>query len=183
MAKLYAQVESDIVEQCASSQRGTEVCWPHATTVRVQRRLLPGTQLTYLLTYLLAGEVTPWWTPSVLWRCWLGGRKGIRPVKHLSGGVLTWLSVWSKVQTCIYGQLMPLPLTVSCFSKIVIAFTFLVPAHPGSPGQRAVKRVCVCFFLRYLFACDHSFTFCDFDTVAFLIISTVVAHRRLMVIS
>jgi len=41
-------------------------------------------------------------------------------------------------------QLMSLPLTVSCFSKIQIGFTFLVPAYPGSPGQRAVKRVCVC---------------------------------------
>jgi len=41
-------------------------------------------------------------------------------------------------------QLMPLPLTVSCFSKIQIGFTFLVLAHPGSPEQRAVKRVCVC---------------------------------------
>jgi len=40
-------------------------------------------------------------------------------------------------------QLMPLPLTVSCFSKIQIGFAFLVPAHPGSPGKRAVKRVCV----------------------------------------
>ena len=40
-------------------------------------------------------------------------------------------------------QLMPLPLTVSCFSKIHIGFTFLVPAHPGSPGKRAVKWVCV----------------------------------------
>ena len=33
---------------------------------------------------------------------------------------------------------MPLPLTVSCFSKIQIGFTFLVPAHPGSPGKRDV---------------------------------------------
>ena len=41
-------------------------------------------------------------------------------------------------------QLMPLPLTVSCFNKIQIGFTFLVLAHPGSPGQRAIKRVCVC---------------------------------------
>ena len=41
-------------------------------------------------------------------------------------------------------QLMPLPLTVSCSSKIQIGFTFLVPGHPGSPGQRAVKRVCYC---------------------------------------
>ena len=38
--------------------------------------------------------------PPVLWRCWLGGRKGIRPVKKLSGGVLAWLSVWSEVHTC-----------------------------------------------------------------------------------
>ena len=43
-------------------------------------------------------------------------------------------------------QLMPLPLTVSCFSKIQIGFTFLVPAHLGSPGKRAVKRVCVCVY-------------------------------------
>ena len=41
-------------------------------------------------------------------------------------------------------QLMPLPLTVSCCSKLQVGFTFLVPAYPGSPGQTAVKRVCVC---------------------------------------
>jgi len=45
-------------------------------------------------------------------------------------------------------QLMPLPLTVSCFSEIQTGFTFLVSAHPGSPGKRAVKRVCV--LLTYL---------------------------------
>jgi len=45
-------------------------------------------------------------------------------------------------------QLMPLPLTVSCFSKIQAGFAFLVPAHPGSPGKRAVKRVCVCACVR-----------------------------------
>jgi len=40
-------------------------------------------------------------------------------------------------------QLMTFPITVSCFSKIQIGFTFLVPAHLGSPGKRAVKCVCV----------------------------------------
>jgi len=46
-------------------------------------------------------------------------------------------------------QLMLLPLAVSCFSKIQIGFTFLVLAHPGSPGQRAVKcvRACVCVYV------------------------------------
>ena len=40
-------------------------------------------------------------------------------------------------------QLMPLSLTVCCVSKIQIGFAFLVPAHLGSPGEMAVKRVCV----------------------------------------
>ena len=62
----------------------------------------------------------------------------------VSDGVLAWLSVWSEVQTCIR------PSWCHCHSlslasvKTQIGFAFLVPAHPGSPGQRAVKRVCVC---------------------------------------
>jgi len=43
--------------------------------------------------------------------------------------VLAWLSVWSEVQ--YMAQLMSLPLTVSCFSKIQTGFTFQVPVHPG----------------------------------------------------
>jgi len=41
-------------------------------------------------------------------------------------------------------QLMPLSLAVFCSSIIQIGFTFLVPAHLGSPRQRAFKHVCVC---------------------------------------
>jgi len=58
---------------------------------------------------------------SALTLGWAAGRAS--GLKKQSGGVLTWLFVWSKVQ---------------------IGFTFLVPAHPGSPGQMSVKRVCVC---------------------------------------
>ena len=47
-------------------------------------------------------------------------------------------------------QLMPLPLTVSCFSKIQIGFTFLVPAHPGSPGKEPLNG-CVCVYVSYYF--------------------------------
>jgi len=42
---------------------------------------------------------------------------------------------------------MPLPLTVSCFSKIQIGFTFLAAAHPGSPRKRAIKRVLLLLLL------------------------------------
>ena len=80
----------------------------------------------------------------MLWHCWLGSRKGIRPLK-------TWV-VGAGMVICLergadlhMAQLMPLSVTVSCFSKIHISFTFLVPADPGSPGQRAVKRMCVSF--------------------------------------
>jgi len=52
-------------------------------------------------------------------------------------------------------QLIPLPLTVSCFSKIQIGFTSLVPAHPGSPGKRAVKRVCVCVCVVHFYVSTH----------------------------
>jgi len=90
--------------------------------------------------------------PSVLWRCWLGSRKGIRPAayKKLSGAVLAWLSDWSEVQTCTW------PSRCHCHSlslasvKSPIGFSFLVPAHLGSPGQRAVKRVCVTFTIKIL---------------------------------
>jgi len=42
-------------------------------------------------------------------------------------------------------QLMSLPLTVSCFSKTQTGFTFLVPAHSGSPGKGSLNG-CVCVF-------------------------------------
>jgi len=43
-------------------------------------------------------------------------------------------------------ELMPLPLTVSRFSEIQTGFAFLIPADPGSPGQRAINWVCVCVY-------------------------------------
>ena len=65
-------------------------------------------------------------------------------------------------------QLMPLPLTGSCFSKIQIDFTFLVPAHLGSPGKRAVKRVCVIglmYSILFVYACVYYYCLQCFDAV------------------
>jgi len=58
------------------------------------------------------------------WGCWRGYLSGARCR-------LTWHMA----------QLMPLP------------FPFLVPPHPGCPGKRAIKRVCVhaCVYVNYKF--------------------------------
>jgi len=61
---------------------------------------------------------------------------------------------------------------VSCFSKIQIGFTFLVPAHLGSPGPRAAKRVCVC--VATVFACI--FTHCSLSPVQQM--KRVQSHQR-----
>jgi len=81
--------------------------------------------------------------PSVLWRCWLGGRKGIQPAKKTEWWVAGMVICLEWRADVHMAQLMPLPLTVCCFSKIQIGFTFLVLAHLGSPGKRAVKQLCV----------------------------------------
>jgi len=71
----------------------------------------------------------------------LGGRKGhpaCKITQWWSAGVVICLERGADLHMA---QLMSLPLTVTCFSRIQIGFAFLVPAHPGSPGQRAVKPV------------------------------------------
>ena len=89
------------------------------------RRSAHNTHCEYIYCHVL---------PSVLWRCWLDGRKGIWSVKTewWGAGVVACLERGADLHMA---QLMPLPLTVSCFSKILIGFTFLVPAHLGSPGK------------------------------------------------
>jgi len=54
-------------------------------------------------------------------------------------------------------QLMPLPFTVSCFSKIQIGLTFLVPAHPCCPRQRGYTGVCLSVLSYFMMSSkDHS---------------------------
>ena len=69
------------------------------------------------------------------------GHPACKKTEWWGAGVVICLERGADLHTA---KLMPLPLTVSCFSRIKIGFTFLVPAHPGGPGQRAVKRVYVC---------------------------------------
>jgi len=89
--------------------------------------------------------------PSVLWRCWLGSRKGIQPVKKLSGGVLAWLSDWSNVQTCILVWLSwchchSLSLA-SVKSRLVLPFWYWLTRIVPDKG---LLNGCVCVY-RYLY--------------------------------
>jgi len=64
----------------------------------------------------------------------VGWQEGHTACKNVSGGVVCGMVVCVERGADLrIAQLMPLPLTVSCFTKIQI----------GTPGQRAVKRVCV----------------------------------------
>jgi len=86
--------------------------------------------------------------PSVLWRCWLGGRKGIRPVKNWAVGC------WSGYLSGVRCRLAYVPVDATATHCLLLqwnqdwfyGFTFLVPAHLGSPGKRAVKRVCSLYY-------------------------------------
>jgi len=72
---------------------------------------------------------------------WQEGHPACKKTEWWGAGMVICLDRGADLHTA---QLMPLPLTVSCFSKIQIGFTFLVSAYSGSPGKRAVKQVCVC---------------------------------------
>ena len=77
---------------------------------------------------------------------WAAGRaSGLKKNEWWGAGVVICLERGAYLHMA---QQMPLPLTVSCFSKIQVGFTFLEPAHRGSPGKRAVKHVCVCVLIR-----------------------------------
>jgi len=93
-----------------------------------------------LVLLLVCGRLD---VPLVLWYCWLGGRKGIQPVKNREVGC--WCGCLSEARCRLaYG-----PADATATHCLLLQynpgwFYFLVPAHLGSPGKRAVKRVCVC---------------------------------------
>ena len=86
--------------------------WYRPTWVVWNKRPLNDCVCVFFICYL----------PSVLRCCWLGGRKGIRPVKTewWDAGMVICLERGANLHMA---QLMPLPLTVSCFSKIQIFFS------------------------------------------------------------
>jgi len=98
---------------------------------------------------------------SVLWHCWLGGRKGIRPVKILSDGVLVWLSVWGEVQICVWPSWCHCHLSLaSVKSRLVLPFWYQLTWVVPDKIQRAVNScssshsiIAVSDVIRSLFFC------------------------------
>ena len=107
--------------------------------------LLPALSVSYFLSILIYSiyKLSTDWAFSALILL-VGRQEG-----HLASKKTEWWGAGMVI--CLQrgadlhmAQLMPLPLTVSCFSKIQIGFTFVVPAHPGGPRKMAIKCVCVC---------------------------------------
>ena len=115
---------------------------------------------------------------TVLWRCWLGGRKGILPVKKMpvkknarwDAGVVICLERGADLHTV---QLMPLPLTVSCFSKIqsklVLPFWYqLTWVVPDKGPLNGCVCVCTVFCSTALFKVNKcTCTLCPNKTLTF----------------
>ena len=92
---------------------------------RLLTAYLPLSQTLYIICIPLRGAFS---ALTLL----VGRQEGHPACKKLSAGMVICLERGADLHMA---QLMPLPLTVYCSSKIQIGFTFLVPAHPGSPGQ------------------------------------------------
>ena len=92
--------------------------------------------------------------PSVLWHCWLGGRKGVRPVIKLSGGVLAWLFVLSDGQICIWPSWChchSLSLA-SVKSRLVLPFWYRLTRIVSEKGPlNGCVCVCVCLYVVVLY--------------------------------
>ena len=97
--------------------------------------------------------------PSVLCRCWLGGRKGIRPVKNWVVGF--WRGCLGRGADLHIAQQMPLPLTISCSSKSRLVLIFLV-----LPFWYLLTRVVPDMFQKSSKAVVYYWTYCKWSKVS-----------------
>ena len=121
-------------------------CWPTSYCVSTSTSLSVSHRHTHTL---INRHLVP--LPSVIWRCWLGGRKGIRPVKTEwwdAGMVicLGWDADLHMPSWCHCHSLSLAPVNPDSF--YLPGFTFLVLAHPGCPehspgGRNMVVEVVV----------------------------------------
>ena len=123
-------------QQCQSTEGNTEISLQNSSQQHLQADLF-----IYLLTCTVHKFVA--FGALMLSVGWQEGHLACKKTEWRGVGVVICLE---RAADLHMAQLMPLPLNVSCFSIIQIGFTFLVLAHPGSPGKKAVKQVCVCVY-------------------------------------
>ena len=109
-----------------------------ATTVETFSKIISELHTSCCINYLYLHE--PSFSALTLLVGWQEGHPACKKTEWCGAGVVVRLEQGADLHLA---ELMPLPLTISCSSKIQIGFTCLVPAHLGRPGQTAVKRVCV----------------------------------------
>ena len=144
LAAEYGRLQQILIDSCTLSRK----CGEHRV---VSRRM----RLNLYLFYIMC--LFAWFVPSVLWHCWLGGRKGIRPVKNWVVGC------WHGYLFAARCRLAYGPADATATHCLLLQlnpdwFYLSGTGSPGySPGQRAVKRVCVAWFVAYkLLVCDQS---------------------------
>ena len=96
----------------------------------------------------------------MLWRCWLGGRKGIQPVKNWVMGCWHGYLRWGA--DLHNAQQMPLPLTISCSSKPrlvlpswFLPFWYLLTLVVPDKFQKSSKAT-VCVYMEFWEISHHT---------------------------
>ena len=104
----------------------------------------------------------------MLWNCWLGGRKGIRPVKN-GGGWCRWALVSPDRVASSRMVGVSASVNLPLHRKVLSRGSLLALAHPGGPRKRAIKRLwyllCLVtvwgenFMTTHQYIVDHSVSF------------------------
>ena len=138
----------------ASGWRVHLFSWTEMNTVRLKSRYLlimnnKRLNATNVLGTYIDGyfhQLTLKLVPSVLWRCWLGGRKGIRPVKNMDmewwGAGMVICLEWGANDLHMV-QLMPSSLA-SAKSRMVYPSGNGLPRLSWKKGRLTFVCVCVC---------------------------------------
>jgi len=116
---------------------------------------------TYMPTYIICYYYVL--MPSVLWHCWLGVRKSIRPIENsvMAYSMVNCLECGANDLHMV--QLMPLPPIISCFSKIQNGQRFWCRLTQVVLKKRPLNvRVCVCVCARVCACVKHTFAFSVF---------------------
>ena len=133
LKEMHWSVQSDVIAMVYCCEHCMQILCPVVQKLKYQYGCEYRAQM---LTVFFRSHVVAAFSALTLL---VGWQEGHLACKKLSGGVLALVMCLERGADLHMAHLMPLPLAVSCFSTVQICFTFLVPAHLGSPRQKAIK--------------------------------------------